>query len=94
MNKSDLAVAIAKEFDLAKNKAAQIVDAVLENITKALKKGDDAAFIGFGTFSVKKRAARKGKNPATGETIKIAAKKVPHFKAGAKLKEAIAGKKK
>ena len=94
MNKSDLAITIAKEFDLAKNKAKQIIDAVFVNITKTLKKGEDAAFIGFGAFSVKKRAARKGKNPATGETIKIAAKKVPHFKAGANLKTAISGKKK
>ena len=86
MNKSDLAAAIAKQFDLAKNKAGQIIDAVFENITKALKKGETVPFIGFGAFSVKAHAARKGRNPATGETIKVAAKKIPHFKAGAKLK--------
>ena len=94
MNKSDLAAAIAKQFDLAKNKAGQIVDAVFENITKALKKGETVPFIGFGTFSVKNRAARKGRNPATSELIKIPEKKVPYFKAGARLKEAVGGKKK
>jgi len=94
MNKSDLAAAIAKQFDLAKNKAGQIVDAVFENITKALKKGETVPFIGFGAFSVKQRSTRKGKNPATGAIINIPAKKVPYFKAGAKLKEAVGGKKK
>ena len=94
MNKSDLAAAIAEQFDLAKNKAGQIVDAVFENITKALKKGETVPFIGFGTFSVKNRSARKGRNPRTGQAIKVAAKKMPHFKAGAKLKEAVGGKKK
>ncbi len=94
MNKSDLAVHIAKEFDMAKNKAVQVVDAVFNGITKALKKGEAVAFIGFGTFSVKKRGARTARNPQTGATIKIAARKVPHFKAGANLKAAVGGKKK
>lgn len=94
MNKSDLAAHIAKEFGLAKNKSSQIVDAVFAGITKTLKKGEAAAFIGFGTFSVKKRGARTARNPQTGATIKIAARKVPHFKAGANLKEAVGGKKK
>lgn len=66
----------------------------MDNITKALKKGETAVFTGFGHFSVKKRAARKGRNPQTGAEMKIPASKFPHFKAGAKLKEAVCGKKK
>jgi len=94
MNKTELTADIAKQFDLTKKMSGEILDAFLDGITKALKKGENVPFIGFGTFSVKKRAARKGRNPQSGEVVKVPAKKVPHFKAGAKLKEAVSGKKK
>lgn len=94
MNKSDLVTAIAEQFDTPKLATDKVITAVFDHITKALAKGDMFQLIGFGTFSVKKRAARKGRNPATGEEIKISASNVPHFKAGAKLKEAVNKKKK
>ena len=94
MNKTDLISAIADKFNLSKSRAGEIVDVVFGSITKALAKGGFFQLIGFGNFSVKKRAARTGRNPATGVKIKIAASKVPHFKAGAKLKAAVSGKKK
>jgi DNA-binding protein HU-beta len=92
--KAEIVEDIASQFDISKKMSGEILNAFLDGVTKSLKKGEGISFIGFGAFSVKKRAARKGKNPATGEVIKIAAKKVPHFKAGAKLKEAVGGKKK
>ena len=67
----------------------EALDAVLDSVTDALKKGDQVALVGFGTFAVKERAARKGRNPQTGETIDIRASKVPGFKAGKALKEAV-----
>ena len=94
MNKTELAADIAEQFDLTKKMSGEILDAFFVGITKALKKGENVPFIGFGTFSVKQRAARQGRNPQSGEVIKIAAKKIPHFKAGLTLKEAVSGKKK
>ena len=89
MNKSELTEAIADEAGLTKADAARALDAMIGSVTKALKKGDTVSLIGFGTFSVKKRAARTGRNPATGETIKIKASKTPSFKAGKAFKDAI-----
>ena len=90
MNKGELIEAIANAAELSKKDAAAAVDATIEAITKALKTGKKVALIGFGTFAVVKRAARMGINPATGEKIKIKAKKVAKFKAGAALNAAIA----
>ena len=88
MNKGDLIEAVAK-VTCSKKEAADVVDATLEAITKSLKKGDAVTLVGFGTFDVKKRKARTGRNPQTGKAIKIAAKKVPVFKAGKGLKDAV-----
>ncbi|MEN6318562.1 MAG: HU family DNA-binding protein [Syntrophaceae bacterium] len=88
MNKQDLVTEVAK-FTCTKAEAGKALDAVLAAIKKSLKKGDKVTLIGFGTFSVAKRAARKGRNPQTGKEIKIAAKKVPKFAAGKGLKEAV-----
>ncbi len=89
MTKAEFIEALAKKTATSKAAAGKSLDAVFELITANLKKGNKVPFVGFGTFSVSKRAARKGKNPRTGEVIKIAAKKVPKFAAGAKLKSAI-----
>ena len=89
MNKSELTEAIAEQADLTKADAGRALDAMINSISKTLKKGDTVSLIGFGTFSVKKRAARTGRNPATGETIKIKASKTPSFKAGKSLKDAV-----
>ena len=89
MNKSDLVDAIAKSADISKAAAARALDSTVESITKALKKGDTVSLVGFGTFKVGKRAARNGRNPRTGETIKIKAAKVPKFSAGKGLKDAV-----
>jgi len=89
VNKSDLVDAIAKSADLSKAAAARALDATVETIKKALKKGDTVSLVGFGTFKVGKRAARNGRNPRTGETIKIKAAKVPKFSAGKGLKDAV-----
>ena len=89
MNKAELIDAIADAADLSKASAGHALDAAIESITKALKKGDSVTLVGFGTFSVRKRAARTGRNPRTGETIQIKASKVPGFKAGKALKDAI-----
>ncbi len=94
MSKGELIESIAKSTELSKAKAAEVVNAVLDTITAQLKKGNDVSCVGFGTFSVSKRKARKGRNPLTGETIKIKAAKLPKFKAGKGLKDAVAGKKK
>lgn len=88
MNKTELIDAIADAADLPKASAGRALDATLEAITGALQGGDSVSLIGFGTFSVKDRAAREGRNPQTGATIKIAAAKVPGFKAGKALKDA------
>lgn len=89
MNKGDLIEAVAGQLDASKAEAGRAVDAVFGAITTALGKGDEVALVGFGTFKVKDRAARMGRNPKTGETIEIAAAKVPGFKAGKALKDAV-----
>jgi len=89
VNKSDLVDAIAKSADISKAAAGRALDATVETIKKALKKGDTVSLVGFGTFKVGKRAARNGRNPRTGETIKIKAAKVPKFTAGKGLKDAV-----
>jgi DNA-binding protein HU-beta len=89
MNKAELIDAVAGSANLSKADAGRAVDAVVEAVSKALKKGQQVAVVGFGTFSVKHRAARSGRNPRTGETIKIAASNVPGFKAGKALKDAV-----
>ncbi len=88
MVKADLVAKVA-EIGITKKQAAQVVDCVLDSVKGALKKGDKVSLIGFGTFSVKKRAAREGRNPRTGRKIKIPAKKVPSFKAGKALRESV-----
>jgi DNA-binding protein HU-beta len=89
MNKAELIEAVTGQTGLQKADATRAVDAVFESITSALKSGDSVALLGFGTFVVKARAARSGRNPRTGETIEIAASKVPGFKAGKGLKDAV-----
>jgi DNA-binding protein HU-beta len=85
MNKAQLIDAIAKEAKLTKVDASKALNATVNAISKSLKKGERVALVGFGSFSVAKRAARTGRNPQTGKAIKIAAKKVAKFKAGAEL---------
>ena len=80
---------MADKADISKQKAAQAVDAVIDAIKASLKKGDDVRLVGFGTFTVTKRAATTGRNPRTGEPIKIPASKRPKFTAGKELKEAV-----
>jgi len=89
MNKTELIDAVATETGLAKSDTARAVDAVFEAITGALKSGDNVALVGFGTFAVKDRAARSGRNPRTREVIEIPASKMPAFKAGKGLKDAV-----
>jgi DNA-binding protein HU-beta len=89
VNKTDLIDAIASAADLSKADAGRALDAVVESITDSLKKGDPVSLVGFGTFQVKPRAAREGRNPQTGATIQIAASNVPSFKAGKALKDAV-----
>jgi DNA-binding protein HU-beta len=89
MNKAELIDAVSGQSGLAKTEATRAVDAVFETITTALRGGDSVALLGFGTFVVKARAARSGRNPRTGEAIAIAASKVPDFKAGKALKDAV-----
>ena len=89
MNKTDLIDAIASAADLSKADAGRALDAVVDSITDSLKKGDPVSLVGFGTFQVKHRAAREGRNPQTGATIQISASNVPSFKAGKALKEAV-----
>lgn len=89
MNKTELVAAVAKKADLSKKDAEAAVNATIDAIKAALKKGDKVQLIGFGTFEVRKRAARTGRNPQTGKEIKIKASKVPAFKAGAALKDAV-----
>ena len=89
MNKSELVDAIAKDTGLTKKDSEAAVKAFVEALSKALSKGDDVQLVGFGTFSVGKRAARTGRNPKTGETIKIKASKSPKFKPGKALKDKV-----
>ena len=89
MNKAELIDAIAKDAKLSKADAKRALESLTSNVTKSLKGGSKVALIGFGTFSISKRAARTGRNPQTGSAIKIAAKKVAKFKAGAALAKAV-----
>lgn len=89
MNKSELVDAIAKDTGLTKKDSEAALKATIDTISKELKKGHDVSLIGFGTFSVGKRAARTGHNPKTGESIKIAASKCPKFKPGKALKDVV-----
>ena len=89
MNKSELVAAIATSADITKADAERALNGIMKAITGALSKGDKVALIGFGTFSTTKRAARDGRNPQTGKTMKIKAKTVAKFKAGAKLADAV-----
>lgn len=89
MNKNELIDAVAEGADISKASAARAVDTMIEKITKALQKGEQVVIVGFGTFAVKQRAARKGRNPQTGQTIDIPASKNPGFKAGKALKDAV-----
>ncbi len=90
MKKSDFIQAVAEKAGLSKKDTQKVIDAALEVITEALKKGDDVAFIGFGTFTTTMRAAREAKVPGTNKVVKVPATKVVKFKVGKKLKEAVA----
>ncbi|MCR5099750.1 MAG: HU family DNA-binding protein [Butyrivibrio sp.] len=89
MNKTELVAAIAEEAGLSKKDAEKAVKAFTDVVTAQLKKNDKVQLVGFGTFEVSERAAREGRNPQTGETMKIAASKAPKFKAGKALKDAV-----
>ena len=89
MNKNDLVAAVADATELSKGDAAKAVDAVFDTIQNALKAGDEVRMVGFGSFLVSERAASEGRNPRTGEPIKIPASKQPKFKAGKGLKDAV-----
>jgi DNA-binding protein HU-beta len=89
MNKAEFVDAVADAAELSKIEAARAVDAMVAAITKALKKGDTVTLVGFGTFAVRERGARTGRNPRTGDAIAIAASKNPAFKAGKALKDAV-----
>ncbi|MCH5186859.1 MAG: HU family DNA-binding protein [Oscillospiraceae bacterium] len=89
MNKSSLIAAVADKAGITKKDSEKAVAALIETVQEALKAGDKVQLVGFGTFEVRERAAREGKNPQTGETIKIAASKVPAFKAGQALKDSL-----
>lgn len=89
MNKAELIAAVAEKAGLTKKDATSVVNALVETIEGSLKKGEPVQIMGFGTFEVRHRAARKGRNPQTGEEIKIKASKTPAFKPGKQLKEAV-----
>ena len=89
MNKTELVAAIAQKAEISKKDAEGVVAAFTEIVTKELKKGGKVQLVGFGTFEVTKRSARSGRNPQTGETMKIAASKAPKFKPGKAFKDAI-----
>ncbi|HEX7381639.1 MAG TPA: HU family DNA-binding protein [Nevskiaceae bacterium] len=89
MNKSELVAAVAESSDVSKADAARVTDSLVHVIGRALKKGDKVSVVGFGTFSVRKRAARQGRNPKTGAPLRISASKTPAFKAGKAFKDAI-----
>ena len=92
MTKAELIDKVAAKTKLTKKDSGNAIDAIVASITGALAKGDKVTLVGFGSFDVRKRAARKGRNPQTGKEINIAARKVPAFKAGKALKEAVAKK--
>jgi DNA-binding protein HU-beta len=89
MNKAELIEAMADAADISKAAAARALDGMVDAITAAMKEGDQVSLVGFGTFSVKERAARQGRNPQTGATIQIKASNIPSFKAGKALKDAV-----
>ena len=89
MTKADLIDKMASDSDISKAVAGKALDSFIDSIKKTLKKGNKVTMVGFGTFSVGKRAARKGRNPQTGATIKIKASKAPKFKAGKSFKDAV-----
>ena len=89
MNKTELVNAVAEAADISRKDAAKAVDATFDTIQSALTKGDKVSLIGFGNFEVRERAARKGRNPQTGEEIEIAESKIPAFKPGKALKDAV-----
>ena len=89
MTKDELVAKAAQDAGIPKVKAPKALESVMNSITKALKKGDKVSLVGFGTFSVAKRSAREGRNPATGQKIKIPAASVPKFKPGKKLRDAV-----
>jgi len=89
MNKADLIDAVAEAADLSKAQAGRAIEAVVDAVTSALKKGDQVSIVGFGSFVVRQREARKGRNPKTGAEITIAASRAPAFKAGKALKDAL-----
>lgn len=89
MTKTELVEFIAEKADLTKADAGRALDAMMEGVTKGLKESGKVTLVGFGTFSAKKREARTGRNPQTGEAVEIAARVVPGFKAGNKLKDAL-----
>ena len=93
MNKAELIEIAAKEADISKVSAGKVLDGIIAAVVKAVSKGDTVTLVGFGTFKSAKRAARTGKNPKTGASIKIPATTVPKFSAGAGFKLAVAGKK-
>ena len=90
MNKSELIDAIAASADIPKAAASRALDAMVESVTESLKQGDSVSLVGFGTFSVKERAARTGRNPQTGQPIEIAASVAPAFKPATAFKQAVA----
>ena len=89
MNKQELIENIAASADINKTSAGRALDAMIDSVTDALKEGDSVVLVGFGTFTVRDRAARTGRNPQTGDEIQISAAKVPAFKAGKALKDAV-----
>ena len=91
MNKAELVSSVAEKADLTKKEAERVVNAVFASVEEALAKGDKVQLVGFGTFEVREREARKGRNPQTGQEISIPATKVPAFKAGKALKDSVNG---
>lgn len=89
MTKQDLIDIVSEKSGLTKKETGAILDTILDTITETMKQGEKVALVGFGTFEAKTRKARQGRNPATGETIEIAARTVPSFKAGRALKDAL-----
>lgn len=89
MNKSELVEVVAEKASVTKKESEKVITAILDSITDTLAKGEKVQLVGFGTFEVRQRQAREGRNPSTGEAIKIAAQKVPAFKAGKALKDLV-----
>ena len=89
MNKTELVAAVAEQADLSKKDAEKVLKAFVDVVTEEMKKGEKVQLVGFGTFEVSERAAREGRNPQTGKTMKIEACKAPKFKAGKALKDAV-----